>query len=380
MNALQQRWSLPPREVARRRAPSPSPLHGERAGVRGGNVVALGEGGSRGRHHPSPSIPLPVEGSGRPDSERRFQNRRASGVPCAAALNPFGIKTRARFPAPTGRHSTAQGKALGQGTKHFSSPERASLGRRSCGSALSGLAPVASSNPGLCPGLSNDGPSGLAALAHVPGKFPRAGEEFPPAPEFFRTRENGSRRWAEVSRMCPEGFHMREKSFRLRREFSARGKKIPACAGEVSACGKRVSACGKTIPAGGNLPGTSVRTLEMGGLGWKWAGQPGGLSEISRGLSGATPPVGVHPSPAPRRGARDAGAARWIHGSGIPSGCGTPGGVTGGVVALRAPQPPANFWQPFRLRPLRACAGKWRGVKRPEGRAPGAQRIEVMDK
>ena len=81
-----------------------------------------------------------------------------------------------------------------------------------------------------------------------------------------------------------------------------------------------------------------------------WAGQPGGLQEISRGLSAATPPVVIQNSPAPRRGARGARPTRRIHGSGIPSGCGTPGVVTGGVVALRAPQPPANFWQPSRLR------------------------------
>ena len=78
--------------------------------------------------------------------------------------------------------------------------------------------------------------------------------------------------------------------------------------------------------------------------------QPGGLQEISRGLSAATPPVSVRKCPAPRRGARATMAARRVHGSGIPAGCGTTDGVTGGIVAHRAPQPPANFWQPFRLR------------------------------
>ncbi len=35
--------------------------------------------------------------------------------------------------------------------------------------------------------------------------------------------------------------------------------------------------------------------------------------------------------------------------SGIPAGCRCQRPVTGGVVALRAPQPPANGWQPFGL-------------------------------
>jgi hypothetical protein len=46
---------------------SPSPLNGERAGVRGGNAVRVRDCESRRRHHPSPSFPLPVEGRGRPE-------------------------------------------------------------------------------------------------------------------------------------------------------------------------------------------------------------------------------------------------------------------------------------------------------------------------
>jgi arylsulfatase A-like enzyme len=44
---------------------SPSPLNGERAGVRGGNDETPGNGQVHGRDHPSPSIPLPVKGRGK---------------------------------------------------------------------------------------------------------------------------------------------------------------------------------------------------------------------------------------------------------------------------------------------------------------------------
>ena len=52
-------------------AASPSPLGGERAGVRGGNVVGSSNaiGASNEPSHPSPSIPLPSEGRGKPDAE-----------------------------------------------------------------------------------------------------------------------------------------------------------------------------------------------------------------------------------------------------------------------------------------------------------------------
>ena len=51
-------------------AASPSPLGGERVGVRGGDVVGQTNvsGVSNDQAHPSPSIPLPSEGRGRPDS------------------------------------------------------------------------------------------------------------------------------------------------------------------------------------------------------------------------------------------------------------------------------------------------------------------------
>ncbi len=67
--------------------------------------------------------------------------------------------------------------------------------------------------------------------------------------------------------------------------------------------------------------------------GFKWcAGQPEGLTEISRGLREATPPVGCqirlaeHADLRPLRGR-------------VPFAL-----ATGGIVALRAPQPPAKFW------------------------------------
>jgi predicted rRNA methylase YqxC with S4 and FtsJ domains len=44
----------------------PSPLNGERAGVRGGNITeALKEKDASEKNHPSPSVPLPVEGRGK---------------------------------------------------------------------------------------------------------------------------------------------------------------------------------------------------------------------------------------------------------------------------------------------------------------------------
>jgi len=123
----------------------PSPVNG----LRGGNAESFGMCGSRGRLHPSPSFPLPVEGRGRPDSERRFPNRRDLGAP---------------FTAPKGRHSIAQGEALGLRHKNFLSPERAEHGTRAICPALSGLKSVSAINPGLRPGLSNDGLSGLPDL------------------------------------------------------------------------------------------------------------------------------------------------------------------------------------------------------------------------
>ncbi len=51
-------------------AMSPSPLNGGRAGVRGGNDESVGKFESSGPNHPSPSIPLPVEGRGKNISAR----------------------------------------------------------------------------------------------------------------------------------------------------------------------------------------------------------------------------------------------------------------------------------------------------------------------
>lgn len=49
----------------RRPTASPSPLNGERAGVRGGKDERLQTSNASDRPHPSPSIPLPVEGRGK---------------------------------------------------------------------------------------------------------------------------------------------------------------------------------------------------------------------------------------------------------------------------------------------------------------------------
>ena len=76
-------------------------------------------------------------------------------------LNPFGIETGVVAPAPKGRHSSAQGKALGLRPTNFISPERAPLPARANRSALSGLGIFRTRHPGLCPGLTNCGLSGL---------------------------------------------------------------------------------------------------------------------------------------------------------------------------------------------------------------------------
>jgi hypothetical protein len=111
--------------------------------------------------------------------------RRGKSQPWAEGCNPFGIGApsiarlgraeairaeqcsalqAALSPAPTGRHSSAQGKAPGLRPTNVISPERASLPARADGSALSGLEIFRTPYPGLCPGLMNDGLSGLAAL------------------------------------------------------------------------------------------------------------------------------------------------------------------------------------------------------------------------
>ena len=65
----------------------------------------------------------------------------------------FGLK---------GRHSTAQGNALGQSNTEFQSPERAKLASDTV-SPLQGLTPFDPDSPGRCPGLSSCGPSGQTA-------------------------------------------------------------------------------------------------------------------------------------------------------------------------------------------------------------------------
>src|SRR5690242_14652959 len=64
------------------------------------------------------------------------------------------------FSGPTGRHSIAQGKALGKASRH----DEALKGRHreiEKSAALSGLDPNPPFNPGLRPGLWSVGPLGL---------------------------------------------------------------------------------------------------------------------------------------------------------------------------------------------------------------------------
>jgi hypothetical protein len=79
---------------------------------------------------------------------------------------------------PKGRHSKAQGKALGLDGNELLSPERAELqaGWNARGFAPSGLERIpGAANPGLCPGLMNGGLSALqqwrGACATPPMKY-----------------------------------------------------------------------------------------------------------------------------------------------------------------------------------------------------------------
>ena len=83
-------------------------------------------------------------------------------------------------------------------------------------------------------------------------------------------------------------------------------------------------------------------------------GQPGGLPDISRGLSTATPPVAgrnAYRTPEGCQNRRASADSKHRREPPAPLQGAFPfRPLTGGVVALRAPQPPANFWQPAGLR------------------------------
>lgn len=68
--------------------------------------------------------------------------------------------------APKGRKTIAQGEALGLRPTNFLSPERAAQRTHEKWFALSGLGIFRTFNPGLRPGLSNDGLSGLDRAEH----------------------------------------------------------------------------------------------------------------------------------------------------------------------------------------------------------------------
>src|SRR5437867_3985747 len=87
---------------------APSPLNGERAGVRGGKVVALRKPGELRPHLPSPSFPLPVEGRGRPLAQalenlrglRRFRAILIDLEVCATGLRLCSAATWLRLTRP----------------------------------------------------------------------------------------------------------------------------------------------------------------------------------------------------------------------------------------------------------------------------------------
>ena len=101
------------RFTRRQALPTPSPLNGERVGVRGGNargvcwmstvcgvsaepfLVGNGSFGRRGLAHPSPSFPLPVEGRGR--SEARAWMGASVGTPTLAPLGRCSGYSQCRF-------------------------------------------------------------------------------------------------------------------------------------------------------------------------------------------------------------------------------------------------------------------------------------------
>ena len=117
---------------------SPSPLNGERAEVRGGNTESFSRFELRGRHHPSPSFPLPVEGRGRSASECRFRNRRVCDRG-ALTLNPKGIPSL----SPGLRGTSYPGEVVPE----FSQPQRGCvsfrLALRAMPQPLQGCSPLA---------------------------------------------------------------------------------------------------------------------------------------------------------------------------------------------------------------------------------------------
>jgi hypothetical protein len=78
-------------------------------------------------------------------------------------------------------------------------------------------------------------------------------------------------------------------------------------------------------------------------------GQPGGLPDISRGLSAATPPEPVRKTARIPEGCQNRSTLASRNGSSEPLAPLRGGFVfrasAGGVVALHAPQPPANFFE-----------------------------------
>ena len=83
-------------------------------------------------------------------------------------------------------------------------------------------------------------------------------------------------------------------------------------------------------------------------------GQPGGLPDISRGLSAATPPVTVHGTTRTLEGCQNRStiSLRLHRRESLAPlrGASTYRPLSGGIASLRSAQPPANFWQPSGLR------------------------------
>ncbi len=114
-----------------------------------------------------------------------------------------------------GRHSTAQGKALGYGAAR----NQALKGRHSRHrvSPFQGLIHFRASHPGLCPGLSNDAPMGLGPQ---PGGLPEISRGLRSAattPPVHRTKHSAPRRGARAPRPAPRFLAPFQGAFRLGR-------------------------------------------------------------------------------------------------------------------------------------------------------------------